>query len=108
MRSGGIWGIPGGRGVKWFYRPPLRARRPPIRLTSAMAGTGAGTSWASDNILSLSLSLGSLSCCSLGVSGRHDLPSLDDDAEDFSHPFKQSRGRSLVLMDAEKMEEESH
>ena len=48
-----------------------------------MAGTGAGTSWASDNILSLSLSLGSLSCCSLGVSGRHDLPSLDDDAEDF-------------------------
>ena len=71
-----------------------------------MAGTGAGTSWASDNILSLSL--GSLSCCSLGVSGRHDLPSLDDDAEDFSHPFKQSRGRSLFLMDAEKMEEESH
>jgi len=59
-----------------------------------MAGTGAGTSWASDNILSLSLSLGSLSCCSLGVSGRHDLPSLDDDAEDFS-----SSRRKVLIFD---------
>ena len=62
-----------------------------------MAGTGAGTSWASDNILSLSLSLGSLSCCSLGVSGRHDLPSLDDDAEDFSHPLQAEQMKVLVF-----------